>query len=93
MRVNFPKHYGPDSWNKNVRISFVWWDRAYWVKKWIYRGDDWLFVRRWEQLIAMRHRVDIAQVISWNGEFLHRLFFVLPSIFISFELLILLTPI
>lgn len=46
----FFTHYGPDSWNKN----------------WIYRGDDWLFVRRWEQLIAMRDRVDIAQVISWN---------------------------
>ncbi|KAJ7772013.1 glycoside hydrolase [Mycena maculata] len=46
----FFTHYGPDSWNKN----------------WIYRGDDWLFVRRWEQLIAMRDRIDIVQVISWN---------------------------
>ncbi|KAJ7503077.1 glycoside hydrolase [Mycena galericulata] len=46
----FFTHYGPDSWNKN----------------WIYRGDDWLFVRRWEQLIAMRDSVDIVQVISWN---------------------------
>ncbi|KAJ6631487.1 glycoside hydrolase [Mycena sp. CBHHK59/15] len=46
----FFTHYGPDSWNKN----------------WIYRGDDWLFVRRWEQLIAMREHIDIVQVISWN---------------------------
>ncbi|KAJ2918338.1 hypothetical protein MD484_g2127, partial [Candolleomyces efflorescens] len=46
----FFTHYGPDSWNKN----------------WIYRGDDWLFVRRWQQLISMRDRIDIVQVISWN---------------------------
>ncbi|KAJ7876077.1 glycoside hydrolase [Mycena olivaceomarginata] len=46
----FFTHYGPDSWNKN----------------WIYRGDDWLFVRRWEQLIASRSEIDIVQVISWN---------------------------
>ncbi|KAJ7104559.1 glycoside hydrolase family 71 protein [Mycena crocata] len=46
----FFTHYGPESWNKN----------------WIYRGDDWLFVRRWEQLIAMRSQIDIVQVISWN---------------------------
>ncbi|OBZ69458.1 Glucan endo-1,3-alpha-glucosidase agn1 [Grifola frondosa] len=46
----FFTHYGIDSWNKN----------------WVYRGDDWLFVRRWEQLIAMRERVDIVQIISWN---------------------------
>ncbi|KAJ7287067.1 glycoside hydrolase [Mycena rebaudengoi] len=46
----FFTHYGPESWNKN----------------WIYRGDNWLLVRRWEQLIAMREHVDIVQVISWN---------------------------
>ncbi|KAI0919228.1 hypothetical protein AcV5_002197 [Taiwanofungus camphoratus] len=46
----FFTHYGPNSWNKN----------------WIYRGDDWLFVRRWEHLIAMRDHVDIVQVVSWN---------------------------
>lgn len=46
----FFTHYGPDTWNKN----------------WIYRGDDHLFVRRWEQLISMRSKVDIVQVISWN---------------------------
>ncbi|KAF9047688.1 glycoside hydrolase family 71 protein [Panaeolus papilionaceus] len=46
----FFTHYGPDTWNKN----------------WIYRGDDFLFVKRWEQLISLRNRIDIAQVISWN---------------------------
>ncbi|TEB38068.1 glycoside hydrolase [Coprinellus micaceus] len=46
----FFTHYGPDTWNKN----------------WIYRGDDHLFVRRWQQLISMRDKVDIVQVISWN---------------------------
>ncbi|KAF9494203.1 glycoside hydrolase family 71 protein [Pleurotus eryngii] len=46
----FFTHYGPDTWNKN----------------WIYRGDDWLFVRRWEQLIAARDRIDVVQIISWN---------------------------
>ncbi|KAJ7188828.1 glycoside hydrolase family 71 protein [Mycena filopes] len=46
----FFTHYGADSWNKN----------------WIYRSDDWLFARRWEQLIDMRSRIDIVQVISWN---------------------------
>ncbi|KAJ3564227.1 hypothetical protein NP233_g8433 [Leucocoprinus birnbaumii] len=49
----FFTHYGPDSWNKN----------------WIYRADDWLFVRRWEQLIKMRNSVDFVQVISWNASF------------------------
>ncbi|KAI0048810.1 glycoside hydrolase family 71 protein [Auriscalpium vulgare] len=46
----FFTHYGPDSWNKN----------------WVYRGDDWLFVRRWEQVLAFRNHIDIVQVISWN---------------------------
>ncbi|KAJ7655695.1 glycoside hydrolase family 71 protein [Mycena polygramma] len=46
----FFTHYGADSWNKN----------------WIYRGDDWLLARRWEQLIDVRSEIDIVQVISWN---------------------------
>ncbi|KAF5355467.1 hypothetical protein D9758_006316 [Tetrapyrgos nigripes] len=46
----FFTHYGADSWNKN----------------WIYRGDDWLLVKRWEFLIENRHKIDIVQVISWN---------------------------
>ncbi|KZT21111.1 glycoside hydrolase family 71 protein [Neolentinus lepideus HHB14362 ss-1] len=46
----FFTHYGAASWNKN----------------WIYRGDDWLLVRRWEQLVVARDNVDIVQIISWN---------------------------
>ena len=40
------------------------------IVKWIYRGDDWLLVRRWEQLVAARDEVDIVQIISYNGAFL-----------------------
>lgn len=43
--------------------------------KWIYRGDDWLLVRRWEHLLAYRNAIDIVQVISWNGE----LFLLVPQ--------------
>ncbi|THV06172.1 glycoside hydrolase family 71 protein [Dendrothele bispora CBS 962.96] len=46
----FFTHYGAESWNKN----------------WVYRGDDWLFVQRWDYLIQNRHLIDIVQVISWN---------------------------
>ncbi|TBU46665.1 glycoside hydrolase family 71 protein [Dichomitus squalens] len=46
----FFTHYGPNSWTKN----------------WIYRGDDWLLMRRWEQLVANRSQIDIVQIISYN---------------------------
>ncbi|KAF8494304.1 alpha-1,3-glucanase [Gautieria morchelliformis] len=46
----FFTHYGPDSWNKN----------------WIYRGDGWLYNRRWEILVREREHVDIVQILSWN---------------------------
>ena len=36
--------------------------------QWIYRGDDWLLVRRWEYLLAQRSAIDIVQVVSWNGK-------------------------
>lgn len=49
----FYTHYGPDSFNKN----------------WIFRADDWLYNTRWEQLVGARDKVDIVQIISWNGEF------------------------
>jgi glucan endo-1,3-alpha-glucosidase len=39
------------------------------LPQWIYRGDDWLLVRRWEYLLACRNAIDIVQVISWNGGF------------------------
>jgi glucan endo-1,3-alpha-glucosidase len=45
------QHYGPDSWDKN----------------WIYRGDDWLYNKRWEMLVESREYIDIVQILSWNG--------------------------
>ena len=47
--------------------------------KWIYRGDDWLLVRRWEQLITARDEVDIVQIISYNGAPRRFLTLLLPS--------------
>ncbi|PVG00439.1 hypothetical protein CPB86DRAFT_824436 [Serendipita vermifera] len=46
----FFTHYGPDTWNKN----------------WIYRADDWLYARRWEELVEMRDQIDIVEIITWN---------------------------
>ncbi|KAJ7078488.1 glycoside hydrolase family 71 protein [Mycena epipterygia] len=46
----FFTHYGANTYNKN----------------WIYRGDNWLFAQRWEQLIANRNSIGLAQVITWN---------------------------
>ncbi|KAH9855566.1 glycosyl hydrolase family 71-domain-containing protein [Lenzites betulinus] len=46
----FFTHYGPDTYNKNF----------------IYRGDDWLFAARWEQLVQNRTTVPLTEVISWN---------------------------
>ena len=34
----------------------------------MYRGDNWLLVRRWQELIDIREEVDIVQIVSWNGE-------------------------
>lgn len=44
------QHYGPDSYNKNL----------------VYRSDNWHLAKRWEMLIAIRDRIDMVQVISWN---------------------------
>jgi len=46
----FFTHFGQDTWNKN----------------WIYKGDDWLYCTRWEQLIAMRDRVQQLEILTWN---------------------------
>lgn len=63
----FFTYYGTNSWNKN----------------WIYvsrppsllsklillqRSDDWLLARRFEEVISMRDKVDMAELISWNGK-------------------------
>lgn len=45
------QHYGPDTYNKNF----------------IYSGDNWLLVERWEQLIANRARLDLVQVLTWSA--------------------------
>jgi glucan endo-1,3-alpha-glucosidase len=45
-----------------------WFFAHYASKNWFYGGDDWLFNTRWEQLIAHRDRVDIVEIISWNGQ-------------------------
>jgi len=46
----FFTHYGPETYNKNF----------------IYSGDNWLFVERWEHLIANRAHVDMVEVLTWN---------------------------
>ena len=47
----FFTHYGANTWNKN----------------WIYRSDDWLYAKRWEQLVSHRNEVNIVQITTWNG--------------------------
>lgn len=37
-----------------------------WNKNWIYRSDDWLLATRFEQLIALRGKLDLVELISWN---------------------------
>jgi glucan endo-1,3-alpha-glucosidase len=44
-----------------------WFFAHYSFKNWFYGGDDWLWQTRWEQLVANRDKIDIVQIISWNG--------------------------
>lgn len=37
-----------------------------WNKNWIYRGDNWLYSKRWEDVIAMRDRVKMVEILTWN---------------------------
>lgn len=46
----FFTYYGPNSWNKN----------------WIYRSDNWLLATRFEQLISIRSKIDMIELITWN---------------------------
>jgi len=46
----FFTHYGVNSYNKNF----------------VYLSDYWLYLKRWESLIAARNQVDIVQIVSWN---------------------------
>ncbi|KAF9456639.1 glycosyl hydrolase family 71-domain-containing protein [Collybia nuda] len=43
-----------------------WMFTHYDYKNWYQRGDDWLIITRWEQLMAMRNTITFAEMISWN---------------------------
>ncbi|KAG5650535.1 hypothetical protein H0H81_011886, partial [Sphagnurus paluster] len=43
-----------------------WMYTHYNYKNWYQRGDNWLFIRRWEQLMAMRDRLTFVELVSWN---------------------------
>jgi hypothetical protein len=32
----------------------------------MWRGDDWLYGMRWEQLMSMRQQIDQVEIVSWN---------------------------
>ncbi|TFK45555.1 glycoside hydrolase family 71 protein [Heliocybe sulcata] len=46
----FFTHYGPDTYNKN----------------WIYPADWHLYPRRWQNLVSLRDKVDIVEIVTWN---------------------------
>ncbi|RXK35703.1 hypothetical protein M231_07031 [Tremella mesenterica] len=46
----FYTHFGSNSWNKN----------------WLYRSDDWLYCERWEQVISLRDKVSMTELLTWN---------------------------
>ncbi len=46
----FYTHFGPATYNKN----------------WLYRGDDWLYIQRWEQMISMRDQIKLVEILTWN---------------------------
>lgn len=64
----FFTYYGPNSYNKDwIYVS------THCIVKSIaltatQRSDDWLLARRFEQLIAMRTKIDMAEMVTWNGE-------------------------
>lgn len=46
----FFTHYGPSTYNKN----------------WVYQSDNWPLATRWEQLVAMRDRINHVEELTWN---------------------------
>ena len=44
------QHYGVETYDKNF----------------VYSGDNWLFVERWEHLIAHRAQLDMIEVLTWS---------------------------
>ncbi|KAF5376288.1 hypothetical protein D9615_008530 [Tricholomella constricta] len=43
-----------------------WMYTHYNYKNWYQRGDNWLLITRWEQLMAMRDRLTFVELVSWN---------------------------
>jgi hypothetical protein len=48
-----PQHYGLETYNKNF----------------VYSGDNWLFVERWEHLVANRVQLDMIEVLTWSTSY------------------------
>ncbi|KAF9456254.1 glycoside hydrolase [Collybia nuda] len=44
----------------------TWMFTHYSSKNWYQRGDDWLVITRWEQLMAMRNTLTFVEMVSWN---------------------------
>lgn len=44
------QHYGVETYDKNF----------------VYSGDNWLFVERWEHLIAHRAQLEMVEVLTWS---------------------------
>ncbi|KAF8069900.1 glycosyl hydrolase family 71-domain-containing protein [Lyophyllum atratum] len=42
-----------------------WMFTHYGYKNWYQRGDNWLLLTRWEQLMAMRDRLTFIELVSW----------------------------
>lgn len=71
----FFTHYGPQSYNKNVRAILT--HKIYYttylmsilcdfLMQWIYLADYHLYPTRWETLVDNRNSVDIAEIVTWN---------------------------
>lgn len=64
----FFTHYGPDSFNKNVSTFKI--RSSNWLtvlfSQFVFLGDQHLYARRWESLIASRDKFDIVEINTWN---------------------------
>jgi glucan endo-1,3-alpha-glucosidase len=63
----FYTHYGPNTYNKNVRNSlFIVYLSCANLHQWIYLADYHLYPTRWENLISSRDKIDIVEIVTWN---------------------------
>ena len=63
----FFTHYGPNSFNKNVRdLQRFTTFRSNRCFQWIYMSNDHLYAKRWETIFDNRDEIDIVQIITWN---------------------------